>query len=286
MGGQMCSKTVLALLIAGGVLVLVGCSLMWNYSYVDDTLYILPTMTRSSLRYNTCYFFFIFLSSCFTAYLQRASLLAITSGLFAAILTFSFSLTNIDNIRIILDLQKGDRHDELMKLSAGVIIAYIGSGLAFIASVLVFDPHREGNSVFQSKPASALMVLIVLFAFMGSICIWQSQDIAFGTPTRFVFFDSTCCTIAVVIIFMIGVFGNVVLLQMIAATLSAFYNLSILDVYLQVPSDGLKEKDTDCAGMVFLWLSAVGMVFYCAVFQPTGSGNSSYHNIESDSSTA
>lgn len=278
----MCSKPVLYLLIAGGVLMLVGCALMWNYSNAASDVYALPTMTRSSLRYNTCYFFFIWLSSCFTAYLQRASLLAITAGLFAAILTFSFSLTNIDNIRILLNSPfiTGNRHDELMKISAGVIIAYVGSGLAFIASVLVFDPNRDGGLPMRSK---LLMALIVLFAFIGCICIWQSQDVAAYAPTRAVFFDSTCCTIAVVIIFMIGVFGNVVLLQMIAATLSAFYNLSILDVYLQVPTDGLKESNTDCAGMVFLWLSAVGMVFYCAVFQEA---RSSYQNVDGGSSTA
>lgn len=285
-----------ALLAAGFVLVLVGCALMWSYSHKDDDKYVLSTVSKESLRYNTCYFLFIWVSSTVTALFQRPNLVAINAGLLAAIITFSVSLNQLDLVRILIntysDLESNtdetvrknlynDIVSGLRQLAAGGILAYIGAGLSFIASVLAFRIKKEPQSLLHK----VVIALIVLFGFIGCILIWQSRDVASAPAnanTREQLFEATQSTISVVIIFVVGVFCGMGDLVNVAAALSAFYNFSILNTYLElsdkaVNAAGLAEDSIDRAGCVLLWLSAVFLVFFCALYHST-----SYLSLDSD----
>lgn len=264
----------------GFVLILVGSALIWNYSDTDNQNYIL-TQSRASLRYNACYFTFIWLSSTVTALFQRPNLVAINAGFLAALITFSMSFESLDRVRIILnvlnDLPSGapgvsDRIEELRKLAAGGVIAYVGAGLSFIASVMAFQIKKQPQSTLRLLVIS----LIVLFTFIGSIIIWQSQDVQYGGKFRELLFEATESSISVVLIFVVGVFYGMGDLVNVAAAVSTFYNFSILNSYLEIKGN-LLEEHNDGAGCVLLWLSSVAMVFFCAMYHST-----SYLSLDSD----
>ena len=162
----------------------------------------------------------------------------------------------------------------------------MGAGLAFIASVIVFRrPTRlQGRRLL-------LAACILVFGFIGCIMIWSSNDVALDTVvnpnknpagTRAVLFDVTEGTVAVLVVFLVGISCEIVTLVYLAAFLSAFYNLSSMGTYLTIKvapvGDLLREKELDTAGIVFCWLSAVFMTFFCAFEE-----HSEYDDIGSDS---
>lgn len=290
-------STLSAVLLAlSFVLTTIGSALMWHFSYTDEFdsfLAILTgqapvaTVSARSFRYDICYFFFIWISSVVTCYFQRPNLMAITAGLLAAIITFNFSFDRMDAVRClisgsglnpILDKTVDPIRPELKKLAAGAVLAYVGAGLSFIASVLAFRPKSQ-----EPKPllVKASVAFVVLFAFIGCVCIWQSSstDLLVGlafNPLRAGLFEATECTTAVGIIFLVGIFCSIDHVMYFAAAISAFYNLSIIDVYLLNEDDVKKDAG---AGVVMLWLSAVCIVVHCALTRSF----SSYDQLDSSS---
>lgn len=275
MGSQPLTKPVSILLCFGFVFVLIGFALIISFTQDSKQVDFLSGITKQSLQYHACYFPFIWGSALVTAMFQRPSLMAITSGLLAAILVFTFSLGNLDNVRILLDNADepvfkalGLDKTEFQKLAAGVILAYFGSGLAFIASVLVF---RSKNSNEQAIPYRLpIGIVVVLSAFIGCILVWSSSDVSFTPPTKIAphraqLFEATASTVAVVIIFLVGMQFRISPLVYIAAALSAFYNLDILDTFLDIDTGALTSRNQTMAGCIFLWLSALAIVFYCAI---------------------
>eukprot|EP00048_Salpingoeca_helianthica_P014634 m.222719 g.222719 ORF g.222719 m.222719 type:complete len:302 (-) comp16086_c0_seq1:79-984(-) len=292
-------KRATILLLVALLFVIVGTSLVYHATYDDK----FKTDSPPSLRYQASYFYFLWISAFVTTSFQRPILMAITAGLLCAIFVFSFSLSEIDRVRITLNRLKVASDDWpsgapianpyedplrlLRQVAGGVILGYIGSGLAFIASVLVF---RRANKSTNSRQ-SLLAALIVLFGFIGCILLWSSRDIKTqfnagdGSVTRLnygeQFFDITDGTVAVLVVFVVGIIWGITPLIYVSAFLAAFYNLSSLSTYLAVNKDLLESENQTCAGVVFCWLSALFMVFYCAFEE--GSPDTGYDGIGTDS---
>jgi len=238
-------------------------------------------VTRESLRYNTSYFYFMWISAFVTTSFQRPILMAITAGMLSSIIMYGFSLEGLDSVRIILKNISGQVPssilDDFKKLAAGGILSYIGAGLAFIASVIVY---RKSDSTLTSRKIF-FSLAILLFGFIGCILLWSSDDASsanLNIYTRSQLFDCTEGTVAVLIIFLVGLSNNITPLIYVAAFLSAFYNLSSLDSYLQIKGKLAAEHQTG-AGYVFNWLSALFMVFFCAFLEPADQ----YNEIGTDS---
>jgi hypothetical protein len=163
-----------------------------------------------------------------------------------------------------------------------VILSYIGAGLAFIASALVFRRQSRRSSI-----RNLLAAAILLFGALGCILIWSSRDIqttanglslsisrsAYGT----LLFDMADGTAAVLVVYLFGFLFGITPLIYVSAFLAAFYNLSSLGSFLVIKDGDFESKDQTAAGCVFCWLSAVFMVFFCALEE--GSADEDYGQI-------
>lgn len=272
------------LLAVGFIFITIGSALMWHFSYTSESqfLFLAQGTTAQRFRYDTCYFYFVWISSLVTSIFQRPNMMAITAGLLAAIITFNFSFQEMDDVRSTIKRledvsQLSSFRSELQKLAAGCILNYVGAGLSFIASVLVF---RSKNSEDKSLFTKVTVVFVILFNFIGCVCIWQSSSLSTNpnnAALRSALFETTECTTAVGIVFLIGVICGIDHIFYFAAAISGFYNLSIIDTYLQFEDSLAKDA---AAGTVMLWLSAVAIAVYCAISRGSAS---SYLALEGSS---
>lgn len=135
-----------ALLMAfSGLMVFVGCCLLWYFFSTDAGKQLRTGLGRGerSERYWICFFIFSWLSSLAAQIVQRPVLYAMASGFLAAVLQQAYSFEILDNVRHI----NNDRLDypafygylsqkDLDILISGGILAVTGVFLAFVVPAL------------------------------------------------------------------------------------------------------------------------------------------------------
>eukprot|EP00043_Microstomoeca_roanoka_P010907 m.103097 g.103097 ORF g.103097 m.103097 type:complete len:315 (-) comp15030_c5_seq1:181-1125(-) len=241
---------------------LAGVILLWLFSYSSsfELLQNLKSRTRSSQRFSSFVFAFLWIACFLATKYKKVELLAVATGLFCAIVTVVFPLEDLDAIR--QTLRDGGLRD-LRLVACGEVLSYIGALTGYLAIACAPKPpaslkRRASTTSITSgqrietwySPAKfrpILTALATILCITGCALLWTSDACQYtGLRTNYyraAIFSMADISIVVTFVFTLSYWTTEHAYIWLAAVLTGAYGIPLLNNYYNI-ADGL-EHDED-----------------------------------------